>query len=347
MNRTKIILAAIGGVAVVGALVLGYLIWDAASASAEKAEALDAALAQAKGIIRKLPIKAEPKELAVYRENAAVYSEWRENAGRLAARGDLVFENTTPAVLKTILVGEARRLAAMPGCEGGRLVKADFPFGFRDYIVGGALPPDNPAELKRLQREWNDVSSVIATLAECGGTRITIDDVRLGKAKVAEEEEADSAKSKKAKAKAKAKSKAKAKAAEADEAQGPAITSFAVDFRTTPAALVKALNAFATSPRFIVVESCTFVRESDALAEALGGDAKKAEASSPRTRRRRAAASAEAAETKDEGPSGVVTDPATAPLLKVTMAFSVYDFGTLEKAKAEGAGAEEDKGGAK
>jgi len=327
MNRTQVILAAIGGVAVVGALVLGYLIWDAASVRSEKTEALDAALSSAKGILKKLPVKAESAALAVYRENAAAYGDWRGEAERLAARGDLVFEATTPAVFKTTIVHEARQLSSLPGCEGGKLVKPDFPFGFRDYTVGGALPPDNPADLKRLQREWNDVSSVIRTLAECGGTRMAIDDVRMGKVKAAEAEEpAPSAKSNKrnrnkAKAKAQAKAQSQAKeAAKAESASGPAITAFAVDFRTTPAALVKALNAFATGPRFIVVDSCTFVRERDALAEALGGDSKRGE-----TRK-----------GKDEVSSPFVTDPATAPLLKVTMSFSVYDFGTLEKAKEEG-----------
>jgi len=328
MNRTQIILAAIGGTAVVGALVLGYLIWDAAGTRSERAEALDAALSSAKGILKKLPVKAESKELEVYRENAAAYGDWRGEAERLVARGDLVFESTTPAVFKTTIVHEARQLSSMPGCEGGKLVKPDFPFGFRDYTVGGALPPDNPADLKRLQREWNDVSSVIRTLAECGGTRIAIDDVRMGKAKAAEAEEpAPAAKSgKKNRNKAKAKNQAKAQpkakeSAKAGEATGPAITAFTVDFRTTPAALAQAINAFATGSRFVVVDSCTFVRERDALAEALGGEGKKGE-----TRK-----------AQNEVSSPYVTDPATAPLLKVTMAFSVYDFGTLEKAKEEGA----------
>jgi len=333
MNKSQIILAAIGGTAVVGALALGYFIWDASSAKDARVEALEGGVTSAKNIIKKLPVKPEKASLAVYKDNCKAYDDWRADAEKIAAQGDLVYENTTPAVFKTTIVAEARKIGEMPGCFDGKLVKPDFHFGFKDYITGGALPPGDAASLKRLQREWDDVSSVLRTIAECGGVSAGIEDVKMGKAKVAavEAEEQPTANKKRKNKKA----KKVAAEEEVEAAQGPAITSFTVEFKTRPSGLVKALNAFATGSRFVVVDSCTFVRERDELAEALGGDAKSAEQTSGRSRRGRK--QKEAAEQKEEVKSGFVTDPAHASPLKVTMAFSVYDFGTLEKAQAEAA----------
>jgi len=332
MNKSQIILSAIGGVVAVGALALGYFIWDASSVKADQADALEGNVGTASGIMKKLPLKPVAKELAVYKDNCEAYDGWRAEAAKIASRGDLVFDKVTSAELKTAMVGEARKLAELPGCFDGKFVKPDFSFGFKDYITGGALPPDGEAELKRLQREWGDVTAVLKTIAASGGASAGILDVRMGavqKAKV--EDEAATAKPKKGK-KAK-KKQASAEQAREATAEGPAVTSFAVDFMVRPSGLVKALNAFATGTRFVVVENCTFAREQDALAEALGGDSRKTEQPIATGRRRRRA---QAQEEKVEEPKvRVVTDPATAPLLKVTMAFSVYDFKTLEEDDAK------------
>jgi len=347
MNKSQMILAAIGGVVVVGALALGYLIWDASSAKSESAEALEGSRAAAASVMRKLPLKPEKKELEIYRNSCKDYADWRAKAEGLASAGDLVFEATTPAVFKTTIVAEARKIADLPGCFDGKLVKPDFHFGFKDYIVGGALPPDDPAGLRRLQREWNDVSSVLRTLASCGAPSVGIVDVKMGARKQAKaDEDSEEAQPKK---KGKKGKKAKARAEDEPVAEGPAVTAFTVEFLARPAALVKAINAFATGPRFVVVEDCTFARERDALAETLGGDAQKSEqqAASSGRRRRRAQ---QVEERKEEVRSGLVTDPAAAPLLKVSMGFSVYDFGSLERAQAEAKseeGGEGEEGGSK
>jgi len=344
MNKSQIILAAIGGTVVVGALVLGYLIWDAYAVKAERAESLDDCRTAAAGVMRKLPFKAEKAELAVFDDSCRAYGDWCAKAETLASAGDLVFETTTPAVFKTAIVAEAHRIADLPGCFDGKLVRPDFHFGFKDYILGGALPPDNPADLKRLQREWNDVSSVLKTLASCGAPDVGIVDVKMGAAKPAAAAEEEPQPKKKGKAR---KAKAKAQTDEdAEPGQGPAVTAFTVEFMARPSALVKAVNAFATGARFVVVEDYSFVRERDALAEALGGDAAKGEqqaAASGRRRRR----SQQVEEKKVEVKSGLVTDPATAPLLKVSMRFSVYDFGSLERVKSEEKAEEGEEGGSK
>jgi len=330
-------LAAIGGVAVTGALVLGYFIWDASSVKAEKAESLDADVASACSLVKKLSVKPEKAALSAYENNAAAYDGWRTEAEKIASRGDTVFEKTTPAAFKTAIVDEARRFAEKNGCIDGKIVKADFNFGFKDYITGGVLPPDNAAELKRLQREWFDVMTVLKTIASCGGNDVGITEVTMGKAKAAVEPEEPKKNAKKAKKNAK---KAK-KVDEQKEGAETTITSFTVAYQVRPSALVKTINALSTGERFIVVEDCTFVREKDEVAEKLGGDPKKAEATARVGSRRRRLQQQQAAAAQAEKPSAaqavMVTDPANAPLLNVKMAVSVYDFGTLEKAQAEAA----------
>jgi len=333
MNKSQMILAAIGGIVVLGALVLGYFIWDASSVKAERAETLEGDVASAGNVMKKLPVKPEKASLSVYKDSCAAYGEWQAEAKKVASRGDLVFDMATPAEFKTAIVGEARKIADLPGCFDGKFAKSDFGFGFKDYVTGGALPPE--ADLKRLQREWNDVSTVLKTIAACGGADAGVIDVRMGAQKAkAEGEGEEEASAKKRNKKAKKKVKVKGEGGgegEGDEGSaGPAVTAFTVEFMMRPSGLVKAVNAFATGTRFVVVEDCSFVREKDELAETLGGDAKKTEQAGTSRRRRRSQAQEE---PKAETKGGMVIDPATASLLKVTMVVSVYDFRSLEEEK--------------
>ena len=169
MNKSKIILASVGGVALTASLVLAYLIWSAMADKSERAADLDGAIATADRLTR-LPVYPGTEGIKAYNENAETYKAWREEAVKIASAGDMAFESTTPPAFKAFLVDDARRLSALPGAVDGRLVKEDFPFGFKDYITGGVLPAQ--ADLARLQREWYDVSTVIEALAKCGVSEI-------------------------------------------------------------------------------------------------------------------------------------------------------------------------------
>lgn len=313
MNKSKTILASVGGVALVASLALAYLIWSAFSDKGEREGDLEGALATADRLSR-LPVYPGEEGIRAYKENAETYAAWREEAVKTAAAGDMAFEATTPPAFKAFLVDDARRLSALPGAVDGRIVKEEFPFGFKDYITGGVLPAQ--ADLARLQREWHDVSTVVEALAKCGVAEVV--DVALVAPAPVKEEPAKKGKKQK-------------KPAKSDEATGPAVTKFTVEFRTRPAGLVNAVNEFITSPRFIVVDDFSFVREKDDIAEALSGDAKQQEPSG-RGRRGRRGRQAEEETRQPEAAkaSGIVADPVSASLLKVTMSFSVYDFRSLE-----------------
>ncbi len=320
MSKTKIILAAIGGSCALVSLVLCFLIWSAASDRSEKADEIEDSsgmgmMDSARKLMRQ-PIYPGPASVRALESNRTEYASWSASARTLAARGDCAFEATTAPAFKTFLVEEARHLSELPGGVDGKLVKPEFPFGFKDYIIGGKMPEE--ADLPRLQREWNDVSTVISALAVTGVVEIV--DVTM-KAKAEEPEPQETGRRNR-----------RRKAPKADEAaaeNAPLVTTFTVVFRARPQGLVSAVNAIVASSRFIVIDDMSFVREQDALSEILGGDAK-GESAAPRrsSRRRRGAVQDEesAGEAKGLVPGGLVTDPARAPLLKVSMSFSVYDF---------------------
>ena len=328
MNKTRIIIAAIGGTCLLVALVLAYLAFDSFSTGVETQEEL-LAMEAAIGKYVKAEVKPIQASVDAVEKNRAAYAAWIEEAKALARRGDKEFAPTTDAAFKTFMVSEAKRLAALPGGANGKLVKDDFPFGFQSYILDGAMPP--AAELPKLQRQWDDVTTVVTTLAQAGVFEITSLKLLEG-ATAAAPAQTEAPKGRKRGGAAKA---AKAAAAESPVDE----TVIAVEFTTRPSGLVNALNSFAESERFTVVEQLQFSREKDDLAEALGGE-KKAEAvqaaPSGRGRRGRRAAEAvqeEAAPEEDDAAKKgqLVTDPSRASLLKVSMIVKLIDFKSLVK----------------
>lgn len=325
MNKTKIILLSIGGVTAVGALVLAYMIWSAWDEKSECAQDYESACDSVSQLMSGVKagegekVYPGPKSVRAIDENRKRYAEWTDDSTELASVGDKKFEPTSPASFKAQLVEDARRLSALPGSVAGKFVKQDFGFGFNSFIVGGALPKEE--ELPQLQREWNDVLLLLDTLAESGATAVEQVEVK----RVAAPKEDKQAKGKK-----------KAKASDT-EARKPTATTVALQFDAPSEALVRVLNALTANSRFVVVDSLTFVRASDPIAEKLGGDAKKSDGAAARgsRRQRRGAAAQQTAEKpEDDKKHGVITDPQNAPDLKVAMQVSVYDFRTAEKAAA-------------
>ncbi len=344
MSKTKIILIAIGGIIALATIALLVLICIAFSSRSEQAEELDISRSDAERLVH-LPIYPGPAGVRALESNRMDFVSWSTDARALAARGDQAFERTTPPAFKTFLVEEARRLSELPGTVEGKLVKPGFAFGFAEYISAGVMPKEE--DLPRLQREWYDVSTVIAALAVTGVTEIA--EVTMQAEPKASDEDARKTNKNKRKNKAKV---------EAAASSLPNVTRFTVTFKAQPQGIVNAVNALAASPRFIVIDDLTFFHETDALASALDGD-KKDEANSRRaSRRRRSAVSSENATgfgaANGEGANSetnavrIVSDPSKALPFKVSMRFSVYDFRTKENAKSEkptskGATKKEDK----
>ena len=338
MNKTKMILCVTGGAILVVVLAMAFMTWMSYSAKVAAREGddesgtdgLDTVMERARALSAKkpYPCDASVKQISSNREEIVT---WKEDALKLAARGDRPVVATTPAAFKEFIVGDAKRVATLPSAAGS-LVAADFDFGpFKDYISGGKMPAE--AELATLQRKWDDVAVVAETLSACGITRIT--GIAFKEAAPAQEAREDNSR------KGARRKKPAQKAAAKDEqaSAGPAAYTYVISFLAKPPAFVKSVNALATSERFMVVDDFSFVRESDVIATALGGGEKKEAQSAPTARRRRGRRGAEVEETKDEAEDakgGIVTDPILDPPLVVTMTISVYDFRSLEETKEAG-----------
>ena len=322
MNKTKIILSAIGGVVLVAVLAMAVLTWMSLSAKTAAREGdeesgsdgLDTVMERSRTLSAKkpYPCAASVKQIVSNREEVVA---WKESALKLASRGDRPVAATTPAAFKEFIVRDAKRVAALPSASG-TFVTEDFDFGpFKDYISGGKMPAES--ELAALQRKWDDVALVAETLSGCGINRL----VGVGFKEAAPAPEANENSNRRGGRRKKAAQK-KAVAAEQPAASGQAAYTYDIGFLAKPAALVKSINALSTSERFIVVEDFAFVRPSDIVGLALSGEDKKDAASG-------------AKDEKEAAKGGIVTDPVLDPPLEVKLTVSVYDFKSLEETKEE------------
>lgn len=348
MSKNQIVMAAIGGVTLVAAAALGYLAFDAYSSKSEAVEERDGAAETVKRLLRAEVSPDKESELA-YKKNADTLSGWTEAALATAAAGDrAVRDDLNPAAFKKKIVDEARALAELEGEVEGKVVKAGFNFGLPDFVTGDKLPEQEL--LPKYQRVWGDVRLVFELLQGCGVAEI----VRIEPAGAAPAQGAQPQQEEKPKAKNRSRARKEA------EAEKPAYTveKYAVDFRARPAALVKAVNALATTPRFIVVDSMAFAREGDMIASALGegektrGGAQEQFAGERRQSRRKNKKAVEEVEKpaeESEDKKGLVNDPAKEAPFLVKMTLSTYDFGSAAKKPAAGEDAAEgapEEGGA-
>lgn len=327
MNKTKTILAAVGGVTLVAVAGAGFFAWSAASARTaalegdENSDGLETVQGKAESLLAK-PVFPSAESVRALTDARDAVNAWKEEAFGLASKGDRRLVPTTAAAFKEFIVGDARRLQALPAGADKKTLAETFDFGpFKSYITEGKMPES--AELKELQRKWDDVSTLVETLSEAGVDEVT--GIELKAPEIPKEDARTAKKGKKSKAKAKA------------EPSGvqPVSHTYVITCRMRPAALVKSLNALASSERFAVVRDFTIRRESDAVALGLGGE-KKEESAAPTTgrRRRRGAAAVEAVAEKkekdDDSLVTVVTDPATEAPFETKLTVEVCDFRAAE-----------------
>ena len=339
MNKTKIILAATGGAIGLAILVMAVFVWLAFSEKSANLEGstddpeneivgLEEVRDKANTLSHK-PVYPCADSVKAIESNRTQVVEWKSDALKLAARGDRIFEATTPPAFKTFIVKDAKRLAELPGGVSGKIMKPDFAFGpFKDYIAEGKMPEID--RLAVLQRQWDDVATMIELLAGAGISEFT--DVALKVPEAPSQETSDRGRQKVKRQPPKKKG--------APEEKKPVSYTYEISFSASPAALVKGVNAFETAERFLVVENFSIVREKDALSEALGGEKKETpSAQSGGRRRRRVEVQETKAEAKEEK-NGVVTDPQREAPMKVSMTVSIYDFRSLEDAKGDANGEE-------
>ena len=147
MNKTKIILAGIGGAIGLVVLVLAFLVWQAFSAKTaaiegddeEGVDGLETVETRVQGLLHK-PVYPSAASVTAVEANLQAVDDWRKEGLSLAVRGDRVYPRTTPAQFKTDIVADAKRLMALPGAAEGRLVKSDFAFALNWTSTSSATP---------------------------------------------------------------------------------------------------------------------------------------------------------------------------------------------------------------
>lgn len=340
LSKNQIVMLSIGGVALVASLALGYLAFSAYSAKSEASENAERDSAAVRSLLG-AAISPDASSVAAVNKNRDSLAGWTEAAISTASAGDRALAtDVNEAAFKQKLVDEARALSELPGGVGGKIVKPDFSFGFPDFVTGDKLPEKE--KLPQLQRQWADIRTLVETLQACGIVELVrIEPTLVKQPAVAEQQPKET--------------KRRNRRRKADEEVKPAYTEekYAIDFRAKPAALVKVVNALATSQRFIVVESLDFARESDMIGKALGeGDKKGAdEQQTVRQRRRRRGAEqpefgadAAAPDAAAETDKGIVNDPDKEDPFLVKAVVLTYDFGSAAQASGgETAGAEDAK----
>lgn len=335
-TKSKIAMVSAGGAVALTAVVVGVVVFSTLS---EKAE-LDESFMMAEGTFRryaKSPITPSAAAEKAIKENSAELSAWSEAALADISAGDFAAQSgVNEAAFKQKMIDDARGFCKLPGKAGteeglpGTLVKADFGFGFAEYVREANLPPRE--SLARLQRQWSDISLFVGILASANVDEIVSINVS-GKGQAAAVQVEPAAGS-------------RARRGKKEEPEKPLCEEekYMVEFTARPASLVKALNAFVTAKRFIVVERLEFARQNDIIASAVSSEqAKAGDEARPRRREsrrrgrasRRAEAQAEEIEVKEEKKKGAVTEPSTETPFTVKALLVTCDFGNPPSAAAD------------
>ncbi len=331
MSKTKIKLIIVGGIALLLVIAAGLFAWSQIGSRADALEGdeeglslgLNGEMEKAQRLSSK-KVYPSKESVATIEESLARVHDWHEEALTFAARGDRPAGKLTAAQFKEKLGNEATRLRALPAGADVKTLSADFAFGpFKPYITEGKMP--DQANLETLQRQWEDLATLVEVLSDAGVASITAVDV---KNEVAKKEETP----KNTKGKRRPPKKVE-KRPSPEGAEAPVAFTYVVKYQARPAAFVRVLNALASLPRFMVVTDFSFGHEKDEILANLGGE-KKDEAKPTRLSRRRGSQKAAAKEEKaDEKPSlfTVVADPATEAPLQVSLTVKVYDFGSASR----------------
>lgn len=337
LSKNQMILAGTGAAAGLAVLALCWLTFGAYSKKSQLAEDSESNLDNINSI-RDAKIYPSKASIAAVVSNRNEIAEWIENAKVYASRGDRKFTPARPAQFKQLLQETVRRLGRHTGsAEGGRIAGSKFYFGFDAYLGdNGKLPEE--ADLPKLQRQLDLISSITAIAAESGVLEIR--EVRRDARTAAElEAAAQAAKPRRGPAK---------KAAEA-----PTATSLEYGFQmmVTPAAMVKLMNALTADDRFIIVKEFSFVESADKIVQKLSEREQAAAAAQARESRggrgrrgRRGEEQPVEQQAADESKKTdrLVIDPEIDAPIQLDLTIVVWDFGagvevTLEAPEASAA----------
>ena len=314
MNRNRMAMCLTCAASAFVCAILGWLVFSAWTEIGELSGNLESAKSSAQ---RELSAKTAPTAgaEAAIKANIAAVKEWYDDAFALAAQGDANFsKHLSPERFKQKMVAEAREMMKPRSPAEGPIAKEGFGFGMGDYISGGAMP--DARQLPELRRRWFDVKTIGDSLAFSSVTEIL--DISVEEPEASRPKETEK----------RGKNRKQAKKAAPRWTDSVSARTYTVRFLAKPMSLVRVCNAIAMGKRVIVVDSYSFAKDRDTLAEKLAGDKERLAGGRQKkgaTARPRLPAGAGEAE-KDS--TGLVTDPSLEPPFTVTARLTTYDFGT-------------------
>ena len=318
MNKSKLTMAVIGGVAGLLAVAIGVLVWLEADAHDVKDAELASARSRAAG-----NASANPAVTKARKENEKALVDWAKASYAFVAERSAraIDPSQEPSAFKQQMMDEQRALAKLPEDSETKIIKETFYFGdaFRDFISQGSMPKKE--DMPRLQRQWDDLMHLAEVFLKAGVSELT--DVSFKAVAAAEPVVAERGRGRGGRG---------AETVDAKAAYPSSEETYVVKFLARPEALVSVLNALATDEkRFMSVVLRRFEQAGDPLVAMLGGGDKEKDGGGSRRRRSRAVEFTEAA-TDGEGAEaevarkGLVTDPKTCAPFTVTLEVTTYDF---------------------
>lgn len=337
LSKQQMIGAVGGGVFVVGALGLGWLLY---SAWAGKGEAEEELTAQTEAYARFNNAAVYPSKASIesVKSNATSFAQWYDAAMAVAAQGDKVLPSETPPIFKQRLQGEVRRMLDLEGGVNGKIADSKFLFGFEQFLgEGGVLPKEEEVPLLAVQLDT--IASLVDIFAEAGVHEVkSIVRVSDKDEKSAEGEERPS-------------TRKSAKKGAAEE-KGPKTTkqTYTFGLAARPEAIVETLNRLTSCKRFVVVRNFSLKSEDTVVERLNAAEKAKAEEGKPKTgssrsrgRNRGAQVAVEAAPGLQSAVDRIVSDPEIDDPLTIGFTVDVYDFGRGVPAAEAAKPAEADK----
>ncbi len=339
MKKPLIIMASVGGIALVAVALIGYLAFAAYSEQEETRESIDSALSNVQRINSR-PVAPIMDSVTAIDANTATLEKWYGDALQLVSVGDLEVDSSlTPSSFKEKLVEEAAALSKAPGNVLGAIVKEGYAFGFDRFITGSDLP--EAEKLAEYSRQWEDIKVLVKALSNAGGSEFVSIEMKavpeILKAIGVNVEDDKAAAKKDDKRGGRANQRNKKKAEEEKPVESYSMQGYHIVYRARPQAQVKFLNELASCKRFVTTFYLNFAHEADPIATVLAPEKKSADTSSAkksrRGKKRAEAEEAEVTESNVKAPSGMVIDTVNGGELVVTLDLATIDFKTKAEVK--------------
>ncbi|MDD3545010.1 MAG: Amuc_1100 family pilus-like protein [Kiritimatiellae bacterium] len=317
MKRHQIVMLCCGVLMAALCAAALWLLWSAISVKNAAAEERNMNYEELQRIYG---AKVFPNEANIsrVREDQKALEEWLVAASNLLHKGDLAVDKKTPASFKQALQRSVRELSDHPGAAGGKIVAANFYFGFDRYLGQSDSLPD-AEHVDRLTEQLAIIEKICGELYAANIMELkAVGREAFDGAAAAQETAAPTTRRRRRRDDAGAGGQQSPGAGPRAAGEYFSSQRFSFEFVTRPAAFIDALNRLSALDLFVVVAEVNLRKAGDSLRKnpleagskdaGAGGDAVAVDPASLTHVQR------------------IVTDPETDPPVEVKLEIDVYSF---------------------